>query len=67
MKKSIKSTLKVSLEEAFKIGKVEGFKEAFIEIDEMSKRGWKPEEIRSYIQGRLKTVQNSDNPFKQKD
>lgn len=61
MKKSIRT--KVTIEEAFELGRREGLKEAFTEISKMVTVGVR--DIRVYIEARLKSIHDfNSNPFK---
>lgn len=58
-----KSKLKVTTEEAFALGKLEGAKESFKEILDMVNQG--PTAMRVYATARLKSLNSElSNPFK---
>lgn len=59
------SKLKVSTSDAFALGKIEGLKEAFSEILEVTSSN----ELKIYLKARLKSLNSGsklNNPFKQK-
>lgn len=61
-----KLRVKPTLEESFAVGKLEGTKEAFEEIQEMIKNGIDGEVLSSYLKGRIKGLYTTKltNPFK---
>lgn len=63
-----RSKLKPTLEEAFAVGKLEGQKEAFKEMEEMVSGVFTLAAVKTYLKARLKTLaaQSITNPFKQK-
>lgn len=67
MKKSTDLIIKPTLADAFEVGRREGLKEAFLEIEKMI--GLSETAIVVYIKARLKSIQDFEcnNPFKQED
>lgn len=63
---TMKKSIKVTLEDAFSLGRKEGLKEAFSEIKKMLPHNI--HSINSYIDARLRSIQDfeNNNPFKQK-
>ena len=66
--KSTDLILEPTLADAFDMGKKEGLKESFTEIKQLISQGMKENEIKIYIEARLKSVQefSLNNPFKTK-
>lgn len=62
------SILEPTAADGFEVGRREGLKEAFMEIQSMVAQGTPSETIKIYINARLKSIQDFTvtNPFKQK-
>lgn len=65
----MKSKLKPTLSDAFMVGKLEGTKEALLEVKEMIEQGASVETLRIYLKAKSNglNLQIASNPFKQKD
>lgn len=66
---STKTILEPTLADAFEVGRREGLKEAFSEIQRINEGSTGNGTLRVYLEARLKSIQDFsiDNPFKQKD
>lgn len=64
-----KLRVKPTIEESFAVGKSQGAREAFEELQELMNDGADLKAVQLYIRARLKSLVTSvlNNPFKQKD
>lgn len=59
-----KKVVKATLEDAFAVGKMEGFREASFDIIDLLKDGATHKTIERYIKLRLQSFIDKSNPFK---